>query len=95
MSDWNGLVGKGVPSEKIERRRLTAANPAHISPEDARAYAESLLQAALYGPNAYSPEGTRKPLGRLSKDPRDEDAYAPGARVGLSGLQKMSSESKN
>ncbi|OAP49049.1 hypothetical protein [Sinorhizobium americanum] len=34
-------------------------------------------------------------MGRLSKDPRDEDAYAPGARVGLSGLQKNLEDVKN
>ncbi|WP_245269717.1 hypothetical protein M728_001877 [Ensifer sp. WSM1721] len=88
MSDWKGSSVSGTSVGKVERRRLTASNAAYISPEDASAYAESLLQAALYGPNAYLPEGLRKPLGGLSKDPRDEDAYAPGARAGLSELQK-------
>ena len=88
MSDWNGPAWKSAPSGKVERRRITAPNAGYISPENAGAYAESLLQAALYGPKAYSPEGLRKPLGALSKDPRDHNAYAAGQRVGLSGLQE-------
>ncbi|WP_248447140.1 hypothetical protein [Sinorhizobium meliloti] len=95
MSERKGQAGRAVPKGKIERYRLTAENPGFLNPEDAKAYAESLLEAALYGPNAYLPEGPRKPLGRLSKDPRDEDANAPGPRVGQSGLQKNLEDVKN
>lgn len=88
MSDWKDPFGKGAPTEKVERRRLAPSNAGYLNPEDAKAYAESLLEAALYGPHSSSPEGLRKHLGTLSKSPRDEDAFAPGPRVGLSGLQK-------
>ncbi|MDX0886847.1 hypothetical protein GOD57_18215 [Sinorhizobium medicae] len=95
MSERKSPVDGAAPVGKIERHRLTAKNPSTLSPEDAKAYAENLLQAALYGPNAYLPEGPRKPLGGLSKDPRDEDANAAGARVGRSGLQKNLEDVKN
>ncbi|MDK1373381.1 MULTISPECIES: hypothetical protein [unclassified Sinorhizobium] len=94
MSDWKRSLGPGAPTGKVERRALAVSNAGHISPEDARAYAESLLQGALYGRQAYSPEGLRKPLGRLSKEPWSDDAYAAGPRVGLSGLQRNLEEAK-
>lgn len=94
MTDWKRSLGQGAPAGKIERRALAASNASYISPEDARAYAESLLQGALYGRKAYSPEGLRKPLGRLSKEPWSDDAYAPGPRVGLSGLQRNLEDAK-
>ncbi|UIJ93797.1 hypothetical protein LZK74_27070 (plasmid) [Sinorhizobium meliloti] len=47
MSERKGQAGRAVPKGKIERYRLTAENPGFLNPEDAKAYAESLLEAAL------------------------------------------------
>ncbi|MCZ4092560.1 hypothetical protein [Sinorhizobium psoraleae] len=94
MTDWKRSLGQGSPADKVERRTLAASNASYISPEDARAYAESLLQGALYGRKAYSPEGLRKPLGRLSKEPWSDEAFTPGPRVGLSGLQRNLEDAK-
>ncbi len=81
--------GRAKPgSGAVERRNLPSLRAGYLSPEDAKAYAYELLRSAREGPEAYTAEGSRKPLGALSKDPRGDDAYIAGRRKGLSGMQK-------
>lgn len=81
--------GRAKPgSGAVERRNLPSLGAGYLSPDDARAYAYELLRSARKGPEAYTAEGSRKPLGALSKDPRGDDAYSAGPRKGLSGMQK-------
>ncbi|WFU49505.1 hypothetical protein [Sinorhizobium terangae] len=95
MSDRTFPLRKNTTAGNIQRQTLLAPSPGYISPEDARAYAESLLESALYGPSSYLPEGTRKSLGALSGDKREHfGTLPPGPRKGLSGMQKNLEDAK-
>lgn len=95
MSDWRFPSGSEGAAKKIERHALLAPKPGYMSPAEARAYAESLLESALFGATSYSPDGTRKPLGALSGDKREHFGnLPPGPRKGLSGMQKNLEDAK-
>lgn len=72
-------------SGAVDKRSLPSRGAGYLSPEDARAYADDLLRSALEGPSAYTAEGLRKSLGKLSE--RGDGTYSARPRKGLSGMQ--------
>ncbi|HEV7306408.1 hypothetical protein [Ensifer sp.] len=78
--------GRAKPgSGTVDKRNLPSRGAGNLSPEDARAYADDLLRSALEDPSAYTAEGLRKSLGKLSEG--GDGTYSARPRKGLGGMQ--------